>query len=63
MTIGREMRRLIGDAAPSDVIQDEAIRHGMIEFKRSAMIQVAQGVTSTEEILRDVPPEYLGIED
>jgi len=63
MTIGREMRRLIGDAAPSDEIQDEAVRHGMVELKRSAMLQVAQGVTSTEEILRDVPPEYLGIED
>ena len=63
MTISREMRRLISEVAPSDDIQENAIRHGMIEFKRSAMIQVARGVTSTEEILRDVPPEYLGIED
>jgi hypothetical protein len=35
----------------------------MVEFRRGALLKVAQGVTSTEEILRDVPAEYLGLED
>ena len=35
----------------------------MIEFRKSAMLKVAQGQTSTEEILRALPTEYLGLED
>ena len=43
-------------------IQEEAVRQGMIEFHRNAMLKVAQGVTSTEEVLRVLPPEQLGLE-
>ena len=38
------------------------IAGGMIEFHRSAMLKVAQGITSTEEVLRELPAEYLGLE-
>lgn len=63
MTMNREIRQMVADARPSEEIEREAIRTGMIEFRRSAMLKVAQGVTSIEEILRDVPPEHLGLED
>ncbi len=63
LTMTRDLRQLISSARPTEDIEREAIRHGMLEFKRSAMLRVAKGVTSTEEILRDVPPEYLGLED
>ena len=43
--------RLFGWSA--EEIQQEAIRHGMVEFRRAAMLKVAQGITSSEEVLRD----------
>lgn len=63
MTMNQELRRLLADSRPGDEVEMAAIRNGMIEFRRGAMVKVAQGVTSTEEILRDVPAEYLGLED
>ena len=62
MTMNQEIRRLIAASAATSEIEQAAIGNGMIEFRRSAMLKVAQGVTSTEEILRDVPAEYLGLE-
>ncbi|MCO6455949.1 MAG: type II/IV secretion system protein [Pirellulaceae bacterium] len=63
LTMNLEIRRLIAQARPPEEIQAAAVRNGMIEFRRGALLKVAQGVTSTEEILRDVPAEYLGLED
>ena len=63
LTLNQEIRRLLADSRPVEEIEHAAIRNGMIEFRRGALLKVAQGVTSTEEILRDVPAEYLGIED
>ncbi len=63
MTMTREMRKMIAGERTTEEIEQEAIKSGMIEFRRSSMLKVAQGVTSMEEILRDVPPEYLGLED
>lgn len=62
MTMNQEIRGLIAASATTKEIEQAAIRNGMIEFRRSAMLKVAQGITSTEEILRDVPAEYLGLE-
>jgi type II secretory ATPase GspE/PulE/Tfp pilus assembly ATPase PilB-like protein len=63
MTLNNELRRLLADARPTDEIEQAAVRHGMIEFRRGALIKVAKGVTSTEELLRSVPAEYLGVDD
>lgn len=53
------IRSLIARAAPTREIESEAIREGMIEFKRSGMVKVGQGSTSVEELLRVVPIDYL----
>ncbi len=63
MTLNQSIRRLVAASRPSEEIERAAIEAGMVEFRRGAMLKVAQGVTSTEEILRDVPQEYLGLED
>jgi type II secretory ATPase GspE/PulE/Tfp pilus assembly ATPase PilB-like protein len=63
MTLNREIRRLISEGRPSQEIEKEGIKHGMIEFRRAALLKVAQGITSAEEMLRAVPSEYLGLED
>jgi len=34
----------------------------MLEFRRSAMVKVAMGITSTEEVLRELPTEQLGLD-
>jgi type II secretory ATPase GspE/PulE/Tfp pilus assembly ATPase PilB-like protein len=46
----------------AEEIQQEALQHGMVEFRRAALLKVAQGITSTEEVLRELPAEYLGVE-
>jgi type II secretory ATPase GspE/PulE/Tfp pilus assembly ATPase PilB-like protein len=56
------IRKLIAQAASAREIESEAIREGMIEFKRSGLVKVAQGLTSNEELLRVIPTEYLGLE-
>ena len=62
MTAGRTLRRLILEGRPAEELHKAAIAGGMIEFHRAAMLKVAQGITSTEEVLRELPAEYLGLE-
>lgn len=62
MTFNRQLRQMIFMDCDTQQIQQEAIRLGMVEFHRGAMLKVAQGITSTEEVLRELPAEYLGLE-
>ena len=62
MPISREMRSLVIQGRPAGDIERQAILDGMLEFRRVGLLKVAQGVTSTEEVLRIVPAEYLGID-
>ena len=62
MTFNRNLREMILQTRSVEEIQEAAIRHGMVEFRRAAMLKVAQGITSTEEVLRELPAEYLGLE-
>jgi type II secretory ATPase GspE/PulE/Tfp pilus assembly ATPase PilB-like protein len=56
------IRTLIGQAAPAREIEAAAVREGMIEFKRSGLVKVAQGLTSHEELLRVIPTDYQGLD-
>ncbi len=60
MPVTGGIRQLLAESSTSESIQAAAIRNGMLEFRRGALLKVAQGITSTEEILRGVPAEYLG---
>lgn len=62
MTFNQSMRAMISAGCSSEELQTKAIKHGMVEFRRAALLKVAQGVTSTEEVLREVPAAYLGLE-
>lgn len=62
MTMTRKLRQLLLSAVPAEELQTAAIANGMIEFRRAAMLKVAQGITSTEEVLQELPAEYLGLE-
>ena len=62
MTFNRQLRQMILQQKSAEEIQQQAIAAGMIEFRRAAMLKVAQGLTSTEEVLRELPAEYLGLD-
>jgi general secretion pathway protein E len=59
MTITPEIRKLIDDKQSTQVIRHKATEGGLIEFRHSALLKVAQGETSVEEVVRVVPAEYL----
>jgi len=62
ITFNRALRQMVLQERSAEDIQQEAINHGMVEFRRAALLKVAQGVTSTEEVLHELPAEYLGLE-
>ena len=62
MTMNHELRRKIAAASSIDEIQATAVRHDMVEFRRSALRAIAQGTTSVDEVLRNLPAEHLGLE-
>jgi general secretion pathway protein E len=59
LRISRPMRDLIADARPTRELRQAALVEKMLEFRHSAMLKVAQGVTSTEEVIRVIPSEHL----
>jgi type II secretory ATPase GspE/PulE/Tfp pilus assembly ATPase PilB-like protein len=63
LPISRDIRRQIYDKGSSQAIRKKAVEEGMIEFKQSALLKVAKGITSAEEVLRVVPTEFLGLDD
>jgi type II secretory ATPase GspE/PulE/Tfp pilus assembly ATPase PilB-like protein len=63
LTVTREIRRLLQERQPTQVIRQKAIEEGMMEFRHAAMVKVARGETNVEEVLRVVPTEYLGLDD
>jgi type II secretory ATPase GspE/PulE/Tfp pilus assembly ATPase PilB-like protein len=59
LRVGPTIRRLIDEGATTQAIRTEAVRSGLIEFRHSGLIKVAQGLTSIEEVIRVLPGEYL----
>jgi general secretion pathway protein E len=62
MSISPAIRKLIMDRPPLQVLRNKAIQEGMIEFREAALLKVAQGKTSIEEVFRAIPTEYLGVD-
>ena len=63
LVVSRAIRQLIMDRQPLQMIRDKSIEEGTIEFRQAALLKVAQGDTTVEEVFRVVPSEYLGVED
>jgi general secretion pathway protein E len=61
LEITPNLRRLINALAPAKELEQEAIAEGMFEFRRAGLLKVATGQTNTEEIIRVVPAEHLGL--
>ena len=59
MPVSRAIRDLISDGAPTRDIRATAVGQGMLEFRQAALLKVARGETSTEEMFRVIPTEVL----
>jgi len=55
----KEIRRLIAERRTVREIRDQAVEQGMLDMRRSALLKVADGITSAEEVVRVIPTEYL----
>jgi type II secretory ATPase GspE/PulE/Tfp pilus assembly ATPase PilB-like protein len=63
LSVSRNIRKMILEKQPTQVIRQKAIEEGMLEFRHAALLKVARGQTSIEEVFRVVPTEYLGLDD
>ena len=54
-----EIRHLIHEGAMARDVHAKAVEQGMLDMRRSALLKVAGGVTSTEEMIRVIPVEQL----
>ena len=59
----RQLRSMISDGRTAKEIRDRAIADGMLEFRHSALLKVARGQTSTEEVFRVIPTEVLLLDE
>ncbi len=63
MQMSKALRSLIASGVPASQIREQAIKDGMLEFRKAALLKVARGETSTEEVFRVIPTEELLIEE
>ncbi len=63
MTVHSDLRQTIANGRPAGEIQQAALEHGMIPLRHAALLKVANGETTVEEILRTIPGEYVGLDD
>ena len=63
LTVTKDIRRLIAEGRTAREIRDKAIEAGMVDIRRAALLKVAHGMTSTEEVMRVIPAELLTPDD
>ncbi len=61
LQVNHRLRRLISDGADSMAIHQAATEEGMIELRKSALVKMAQGEITLEEVMRQFTPENLGL--
>ncbi len=59
LRVSQEIRQLVFEKRSTRAIRQKAIEQGMLDLRRSALMKVAQGITSTEEVVRTIPAEHL----
>jgi type II secretory ATPase GspE/PulE/Tfp pilus assembly ATPase PilB-like protein len=63
MNISHNLRTVISEGGSVRQIRERAVMENMLEFRQAAMLKVAKGVTTTEEVFRVIPAEHLVLED
>ncbi|HQY87061.1 MAG TPA: GspE/PulE family protein [Tepidisphaeraceae bacterium] len=59
MTITRGIRNAIIEGKSADAVREQLRADKMLQFRQAALLKVARGVTSTEELFRVIPTEQL----
>jgi type II secretory ATPase GspE/PulE/Tfp pilus assembly ATPase PilB-like protein len=59
MPVTPALRQLIMRQQPASALRLAAVEEGMIEMRQAALLAVARGETSIEEVFRAIPAEYL----
>jgi type II secretory ATPase GspE/PulE/Tfp pilus assembly ATPase PilB-like protein len=59
MPIVSSLREMIAEGRSAREIREKAVAQGMVEFRQAALLKVARGETSTEEVFRVIPTENL----
>ncbi len=62
LTAGPAIRQLIVEGHPAQALHDQAVREGMVELRQAALLKVARGETTAEEVVRAIPSDSLGLE-
>ena len=55
MTLTPSVRRMIQEARPASELHNRAVEDGMLDFRRAALLKVAQGITTFDEMQRILP--------
>ncbi len=63
LRVERDIRQMIHERRSAADIRAQAVESGMLDLRRAALLKVAQGITSTEEVVRTIPSEYLMPDD
>ncbi len=59
LRVSKEVRRMIAEGRTVREIGEQAVKEGMLDVRRAALLKVAEGQTSTEEMMRAIPAEQL----
>jgi type II secretory ATPase GspE/PulE/Tfp pilus assembly ATPase PilB-like protein len=63
MPISKSIRAMVSAGATAAEVRARAVEEKMLEFRSSALLKVARGQTSTEEVFRVVPSEHMMTEE
>jgi type II secretory ATPase GspE/PulE/Tfp pilus assembly ATPase PilB-like protein len=62
MSMDDEIREVVHRGGSRHEIQSKAIENGMLDFRRAALLKVARGETSIEEMMRVLPADILELD-
>jgi len=57
------LRKMIGEMAPASALAQAAIAEGMIDLRRATLLKVARGITSFDEMQREIPSGTLWVDE
>jgi type II secretory ATPase GspE/PulE/Tfp pilus assembly ATPase PilB-like protein len=57
-----KLRQMIVDKSPAATLYQQALADGLMQCRLAALLKVARGETSIEEVFRAIPPELLATE-
>jgi type II secretory ATPase GspE/PulE/Tfp pilus assembly ATPase PilB-like protein len=59
LAVSNELRNMIMHKMPTQRLREQSLKEGLIEMRQAALLKIAKGQTTVEELLRVVPHEVL----